>query len=206
VTITLELGYDVKHSDHHAIDYLTSFDRISEQVLPTDGVVGLSATVDTEAIPAPPGVNSPVAGQPAASFNALPAAERLMTLFGGTISGITYGPAADLSASQAEQTIFVTFVPDSAVAVLAWGGHIGSRIDWGFDGNGDPRSAGGISGSPYHMRLNDWVAVDFQLGNLGNQDRSLSADAVTPPGGLTVTKTVTCPRLGRRQLPDLGGL
>ena len=38
-----------------------------------------------------------------------------------------------------------------------------------------PNSAGGISGSPYHTRL---IAFD---GSGGNQDRSLSAGAVSPP-------------------------
>ncbi|MES2088834.1 MAG: hypothetical protein V4532_02440, partial [Pseudomonadota bacterium] len=39
-----------------------------------------------------------------------------------------------------------------------------------------------ISGSPYHMRL-----VDLD-GSGGNQDRSLSADAVTFPGSITIIK------------------
>ncbi len=67
-------------------------------------------------------------------------------------------------------------------AVLSWGGHIGSRQDWGFT-NGVPNSAGGISGSPYHMRLISW-----NLSNLGNQDRSLSAATVIAPGTITIIK------------------
>ena len=190
--ITLTLGYDIKHSNRHAVDYLTHFDRLephafqfghsAEVIDPLIGVSGVSMTVDTEAIPAPDTTNSPVPGQPATSFNALPSGERVMTLYGGTISGVAYAVHGDLTASQSETRISVSFTVDSSTAVLAWGGHIGSRLDWGFDG-GEPRSAGGISGSPYHMRLIDW-----NLNNLGNQDRSLSAGAVVDP-----CEEVVCP-------------
>jgi hypothetical protein len=59
---------------------------------------------------------------------------------------------------------------------MAWGGHIARAVDWGT-GN----SASGISGSPYHTRL---ISLD---GSGGNQDRSLSANAVEPPGECTLT-------------------
>src|SRR6185436_3541594 len=60
---------------------------------------------------------------------------------------------------------------------LAWGGHIATRQDWGSGS-----SAVAISGSPYHTRL---IALD---GSGGNQDRSLSADAVIFPGSITIIK------------------
>src|SRR3989344_3136900 len=180
-SVELILGYDIKHSDTHAIDYLTHFDRLephtpfghsAESIDPTNGVSGLSGTTTTFPIPAP-------------SFNSLPASERLMTLYGGTITGMSYVSEGSLTASQSETQIKVIFTPDSETAVFAWGGHIASRLDWGYDSDGVPLSAGGISGSPYHMRLIDW-----NLNNLGNQDRSLSADAVIPPGNLTIVKDV----------------
>ncbi|MCV4820721.1 hypothetical protein OFM15_32065, partial [Escherichia coli] len=64
--------------------------------------------------------------------------------------------------------------------VLAWGGHIAWGGDWGI-GN----SAGGINGSPYHMRL-----ISFD-GSGGNQDRSLSADAVIVAGVVNIVKQVS---------------
>ncbi|MDP2211745.1 MAG: SdrD B-like domain-containing protein [Candidatus Aquicultor sp.] len=185
--ITITLGYDIKHSGKHALDYLTHFNRINspphqdvfghpvETFDPKTGVFGVFATVGTFDIPAPSSTGSPVAGQPTTSFNALPVAERKMTLFGGTITNIAYVTHGSLTASQSETRIAVTFTAASSTAVLAWGGHIGSRADWGFVA-GVPRSAGGISGSPYHMRLIGWT-----LNNLGNQDRSLSAVAVYSP-------------------------
>ena len=185
-SITVVLEYDVMHSGKHAIDFLTHYDRIAEAVVPTDGVTGVSDTVGTYPIPAPSSVGSPVPGQPTDAFNALPAAERVMTLFGGEIDGMAYVSEGDLSSTgNSAAQVSVTFVADSATAVLAWGGHIASPENWGA-GN----SASGVSGSPYHMSVVDWT-----LGNLGNQDRSMQADVVLPsepeaPAQLTVTKVI----------------
>ena len=199
-SITLTLGYDIKHGDKHAIDYLTHFDRINvpphndvfghppEAILPLLGVTGVSATVSTYAIPAPSSTGSPVPPQPTQSHNDLITNEGpdsvKMTLFGGTISGISYFSQGNLTASKSETQISVTFTADSQTAVLAWGGHIASRLDWGYEPGGDPRSAGGISGSPYHMRLIGWT-----LDTLGQQDRSLKSAAVyAMDGSITVIK------------------
>ncbi len=197
-TITLDLGYDIKHSDHNAIDYLTHYNRLephtpfghsAETIDPTSGVSGVSGTTTTYAIPAPSSSGSPVFGQPTTSFNNLLSGERVMTLFGGTISNVSYVSQGSLSGTSSETVVRVTFNVNSSTAVLAWGGHIASRLDWGFV-SGSPRSAGGINGSPYHMRLKDW-----SLSNLGNQDRSLSAGAVITPSNITIHK-VTSPAGG----------
>ena len=187
-SITLVLGYDIKHGGVNALDYLTHYQRLlphgvfghaAETVDPWDGVNGLSGTITTFAIPTPDTANSPVPGQPATSFGLLPATERVMTLNGGTIANVAYTSQGDLTASQSETRIAITFTADSSTAVLAWGGHIARGDEW----NG--ASASAISGSPYHMRAKGW-----NLGNVGNQDRSLSADAVINPPKLIVIKQV----------------
>jgi len=199
-TIRVVFGYDIKHSGAHAIDYLTYYQRVNdplhtdvfghaaETFNPLAGVAGVDATTTTFPFPAPTvnlSVDPDGAGpggfvdQPVTSFGLLPGGERVMTLYGGTITNVQYDtagtlPQGDLNAEQSEARIEVTFTSNSATAVLSWGGHIGRRDEWGLPG--DPQSAGGISGSPYHMRLLDW-----NLTNLGNQDRSLSAVAVFVP-------------------------
>src|SRR5437899_1254594 len=193
--ITLDIGYDIRNSGKHAIDYVTQYQRLephtffghpAETVTPTSGVSGISSTTTTFAIPAPSSAGSPVAGQPTASFNALPASERVMTLFGGTISGVAYVSEGSLTASQSETVIRVTFTAASATAVLAWGGHIAQASVWGA-GN----SASGINGSPYHTRLKTW-----SLGNLGNQDRALAAGAVVVPKAAPTLVTTPNPTNG----------
>ncbi len=192
--ITLILEYDIKHSDRHAIDYLTHFQRLephagflhaAETLDPRIGVPAVAGSPllgdDTETIPAPSSAGSPVPGQPTQSYNDLVANEGpdsvVMTIYNGTFGGpIVYAGEGDLMASQSASSIAVSFTADDPTVVLAWGGHIASRNDWGFDADGVARSAGGIHGSPYHMRLIDW-----NLNNLGNQDRSLKAAAVFVP-------------------------
>ena len=113
-----------------------------------------------------------------------------MALFGGTFepvnppgggaqTAIYYVSQGSLTANSSETTIAVSFKATSSTVVLAWGGHIARGDQW----NG--ASASAISGSPYHMRTKSW-----NLNNVGNQDRSLSADAVINPPKLMVVKQV----------------
>ncbi|EMR04099.1 immunoglobulin domain-containing protein [Cesiribacter andamanensis] len=201
VPVSLEIGFDIKHSGKHALDYITSYDRLEphiffghdpETIDPTvgTGVVGGAVYAD---IP-PPIVNKNVTigvitkSQPLSSYNDLSADEKKMALWGGNFAAsnaIVYSSGGNLDVAQSQAIIVVSFTPTASTAVLAWGGHIASRLDWGDPITG-PNSAGGISGSPYHMRLLDW-----NLNNLGNQDRSLKADAVfAPPLECQVTPLV----------------
>jgi hypothetical protein len=171
---TVQLGYDIKHSGANAIDFLTHYDRLLphgafghpvELVDPTDGVSGLNTDVAECAIPLP----TNLAGTPAGtSFAAIQAADKdIFTVYGATSCSVAEVTAGDLSLAQSEARVDVTFNATSPTVVMAWGGHIAKSSDW--DGNG----AAEVSGSPYHMRLKAWTA-----GNVGNQDRSLSAAAV----------------------------
>jgi hypothetical protein len=192
--VELTIGYATKKSGSYAIDYLTQYQRLlphvtfahtlPEVINPLDGIAGVGSVVTTAPIPLPT-VNamidpdgadsSPAVPQPSTSMSLLPAAERVMTLYGGTLIDVTYVTQGDVSlaATTSETQVKVRFTANTSTAVLAWGGHLASRWEWGFNADGTPRSSGGISGSSYHMRLVTW-----NLNNLGNQDRSLSTDAV----------------------------
>jgi hypothetical protein len=194
--VELIVGYNLKRSGSYAIDYLTQYQRLLPHVLfahrnpevfdPLNGVTGVDTTTSTAPIPittrnvmidADGADGDPAMPQPSTNMAALTAQERMMTLFGGTLIDVSYVSEGDpnLAAGSSETQLKVRFKPTSPTAVLAWGGHIACRWDWGFNADGTPRSAGGISGSSYHMRLVNW-----NLGNLGNQDRSMSTDAVYP--------------------------
>ncbi|MEO5617609.1 MAG: FlgD immunoglobulin-like domain containing protein [Candidatus Eisenbacteria bacterium] len=194
--IEMVIGYDVKRSGAYALDYLTHYQRLLPHVLfghsqpevfdPLSGISGVGPLVTTAPVPIvsrnvsvdPDGSDpEPAALQPSTNMAALSQPERSMTLFGGTLIDVSYVSEADVSlaTSSSETRVKVRFTANSPKAVLAWGGHIACRWDWGFNPDGSPRSAGGISGSSYHMRLVGW-----NLGSLGNQDRSMSTDAVYP--------------------------
>ncbi|HEV8404166.1 MAG TPA: hypothetical protein VGQ31_14145 [Candidatus Limnocylindrales bacterium] len=164
-TVTIE--WDTTKSSKHAIDYLTTWNRTVADANPCLGVVGCGSP-DTFAIPADPQVTgagvTPVAGD--------------FTIFGGKITGVSaYSGGAAFPTGDNSRRITITFSADVPNPVLAWGGHIAARKDWGL-----LQSAVNIPGSPYHMRL-----IDLD-GSGGNQDRSLSAAAVVFPGSITITK------------------
>jgi len=211
------LEYDTYHGAV-AIDYLTHYQRlephgpfghIAEVVNPLAFESGSTkynmpaTSVNTFTIPPPAasgiasGSTKNITNQPTASYNALPANQRLMTIFNGVINDITYeheDQIAIVGNTNTSSSIRVRFTPDNDSAVLAWGGHIASRTDWGNStASGKPLSAGGISGSPYHMRQ---ISMNLCTGAnipIGNQDRSLSAAAVFPPPDCpSVTSQTQC--------------
>ena len=219
-----ELGYDTYHgavaidylTHFQRLEPHQPFGHIAEVIDPTFFVSGSSqyhmhlvdAGPNTISIdpPAAGGVSSGTfnadgtarndANQPLTSFNALPASEKKFTIYNGTIENFEYlaQPQIVVGGADVETRIRIRFLAHSDSVVLAWGGHIASRLDWGYtkDSKGklSPLSAGGISGSPYHMRQKAFDRVDCgfdtahvlqSFSGFGNQDRSLSAAAVVPP-------------------------
>jgi hypothetical protein len=173
----LVLEWDTRQAGKHAIDYLTHYERLqphnqfgghtAESVRPLDGLADVFGAPATFPIPVPSSVGSPTPGQPAASFNALSAAERSITIWNATITEAVYLQETGLNNAAASSQLRIDFVADQPTVVVALGGHIASPNDWGV-GN----SATSIAGSPYHLRL-----VSFD-GSGGNQDRSVQALAV----------------------------
>src|SRR5207244_629373 len=99
----------------------------------------------------------------------------VFTCFNCTITAASgYTLSGSYSGNSSTQ-ITLTFTATDSTPVIAWGGHIASEVDWG-----QGLSAGGISGSSYHMRLKG-----LDGGSTGNQDRSLAAGAVFPPPTIT---------------------
>ncbi len=186
-TVTIEWD-TTPQNGKHALDYLTSFNRTETNANPCQNVTnctynptGATSTTfgtgsfDTEDIPADPNVTgagvTPVAGK-----------FILIGNVGATVADIT--DVSDYTligtyAGASKTRISISFTTPVSNPVLAWGGHIATRLDWGVNS-----SAVAINGSPYHMRFID---VD---GKGGNQDRSLSSDAVIFPAEVTIIKDV----------------
>ncbi|MEO6610905.1 MAG: hypothetical protein ABIT05_11195, partial [Chitinophagaceae bacterium] len=207
----IRIAFDTRNSQHMAIDYMTSYNQPGphptvfpghtlpqETINPLAGLSGSFSGPSTYTIPSPGTINTPVPGQAQASFNALTAAQKLFTMWNGTVTNMTWVIQPDYAEANTsfEAIMEITFTPTALPVVMAWGGHIAARVDWGSNANGS-RSAGGIPGSPYHMRLKDWDVTGInsqncnaQFTSIGNQDRSLQISAL-PCTGLVAGNILT---------------
>jgi len=184
---TLILGYDILKNGKHAIDYLTSFDRTETQGAPdtqhnngNDPCNGLPAPGCTTAAPtstfAIPEDTVTVTSQTNPNTGIpVPQVPGVFTMWNGTITDVHYVTYA----GGEERQISITFTAASDRVLLAWGGHVAWQGEWGFG-----TSAGGINGSPYHMRI-----IDLD-GSGGNTDRALAATAVAIPAKVTLVKDI----------------
>jgi hypothetical protein len=184
-THSIVIAYDAKESGRHALDYLGTYNYTEALADPcVDGVCPAGGST-TKGIPADPYVTSQTNPNSGVAITQIPG---VMTLWGGTgavIDSVVYEGTFTGTATTEERRVRVTFtLPNASNVVFAWGGHIGWQGDWGAG-----QSAGSLNGSPYHMRLKE-IVVNGVLENIGNQDRSLSADAVDVSGGIIIVKRV----------------
>ncbi len=196
-TYTITIEYDTTQGGDHAFDYLTSFDRTE----PTPGndpctrkVGGSVVTICdpltsvTTPIPIDPNVTAGQDGNLGTPGDNITQIPGVFTLFNGNaLSVLNPGSAYTLSgtyAGNSSTSLKVQFTATSNIAVLAWGAHISTRLDWGT-----ANSAIAINGSPYHIRLTQIVCSGAgEQCNVGNQDHQLAAGAVFFPIQLTVIK------------------
>src|SRR5829696_7855903 len=183
---TVRIEWDTTQGGDHALDYLTSFDRTETTANACTGILTVAqcaAAPTTAAIPVDPNVTKGQDQTLGNSDDIVQVPGQQFKMWGGNLTGTA--PNYVLSgtyAGNSATSIDIQFTATGTDAVLAWGGHIASRQDWGA-GN----SAIAISGSPYHMRLLTLIPPDQG----GNQDRSLSTDAVIFPATFNVIKAAT---------------
>jgi len=194
----VQIEWDTSKGGKHALDYLKTYNAT---VLSADPTASLSGSV-TWGTPSPfaiPNPDSIMQSDPEwggvqdsgdfTIYNGTITSVSTYTLEKSDLSLVTEPPGTACTSGgcydgDTSTYIDVFFTANDSDVLLAWGGHIASRIDWG---NGN--SAAAISGSPFHMRINEFFDVtnDDTL-NVGNTDRSLSAAAVIFPGQITVEK------------------
>lgn len=179
-TNTVVIGYDRIHSGKNAIDYLGSYDYTETNADACSGITPVNYTCN-EAAPTATAA-TPTEGLLASHVPPIPQIAGSFYFYGATFDSAPVFVPCGVADESLVRCVQITFTPGAGVTnpLLAWGGHIAWRGEWGAG-----QSAGGISGSPYHMRL------EALNGTGGNQDRSLSADAVFGPGSLRIIKQVT---------------
>ena len=91
------------------------------------------------------------------------------------------------------RVVFYVTATSNSNIVISFGGHIASRVDWGSL-SGTPQSAGGISGSPYHLSkeglCNPLTSPTDCTTGVGQGDLQLSAGAVVVPNNITIRKVM----------------
>ena len=191
----LTIGYDAVESGLHAYDYLGSYDASAfpgQQIVPCYDVSNTGGShacgtgpppnpdpPSTLAVPTdtqstfPNGSHPPP--QPAGDFSA----------WGARLEEAEYvspSPIGPGTTGTVKRFIQVTFAADGTNAVLAWGGHIASVLDWG-----PGRTYTSVhAGAPFHMRLPTQICeVGGDCTTTGNQDLSMHTTALVVSPGLT---------------------
>ena len=190
-TYAVTISWKSSSDGRKTLDYITSFDRTETTADPCAGSACSGSPV-TLSIP-----SNGSLGIPQAAGN--------ISLWGGTfiVAGATVANSGDLcggatcviasnpSAYSMTGTLATTsttstrvyFTATTTSAVLAWGGHIASQVDWGVG-----QAAGAVNGSSYHMYFTELECSNLNC-NVGQKDRSMSTSAVTVPGSITVEKS-----------------
>jgi hypothetical protein len=176
---TISITWDTSKGGAHAFDYLTTYTASEAPANACAGVTGCSGfPVDTEPVPVDPLVAAGPDGVAGNGDDVTPLAGNF-TLYGGNITAVSAYSHSGTFAGDSSASITISFTTTVANPVLAWGGHISRRLDWG-------QGAVNISGSSYHTGVGD---LD---GSGGSQDLQLASDAVIFPAHITITK-VTSP-------------
>ena len=191
---TATIEWDATQGDKNALDYITTVNRTVENANPCQDLT-LSSGCDWENPDSFEPI--PIDTDMEEGRNQLPGdgddidqIAGKIRMWNGSITGLgaySYDPTPWDYLSSTTISIPITFTVDSGATdvLLAWGGHISTRQDWG-----EANSAINISGAPYHMRLLKVVHdADGDIVASGNRDLQLSASAVFFPITLTVEKT-----------------
>lgn len=167
-THTVQLTWQTTKGGKHAYDYLMSW-NYSEGWIPLSnlcsGITGCTGWAQsTFPIPTDPNAVNQIPGS--------------MTIFNGTITGMSAYSLSGSYAGDSDTSITITFDTTSNQVFLVWGGHIASVVDWGAT-----NSASSIPGAPYHMKV-----TAFDGGAIGNRDNQVMTEALVPPGELVIIK------------------
>src|SRR6185312_3313345 len=171
-------------------DYLGSYNasqRPGQSIVPCNGIAQTSG-------PHACGNSPSTVDVPTDTHTIFPSGSQqhgVFSAWGVRLESASYVNPALITASTTgtvERVMEVTFTAQGPVAVIAWGGHVASILNWG-----PGRTFAQVgSGAPFHMRLK--ASHSF---NPGNQDLSLHVDVIAPrPAPFTTTVNPASVELG----------
>ena len=185
----ITLGWDAVESDKNALDYLATYnhDVTSADPCSGDSLCTLATPSSTAVIPDDirmqrgrddiDGNDDDITQTPGE-----------FTVWGGNIAavgGYNY-PTGFAYTGSHEITLTLRIEATASTMVLAWGGHMASRLDWGI-----VNGVVNLRGSPFHMRASgSEYDGDGYVGSISGiqGDLVLSTSAVVFPSYLNITK------------------
>jgi hypothetical protein len=172
-----QIRWDTTKSGKHALDYLTSYNHT---LLMVDPCLGYPCTGLPEyTYPIPPDTfmqSDPnwMGSQDPGDF----------AMWGAEITDVSDYETPLNYDGDTETSIMIYFTAEEEDAVLAWGGHISERADWGPN-----NSAVFIPGSPYHMRSGEFFDITNNRSRAsGSTDLPLSATGTIYPAYVKIIK------------------
>jgi uncharacterized repeat protein (TIGR01451 family) len=108
---------------------------------------------------------------------------RQMTMYGGTITGVSapvHDNASGSGDDYAQITVTYSVAATPAKVQLLFGGHLAASV--GPRGWGDNVGSSFINGGPYHVKL-----VQVDTSSIGNRDNQITSGAILPTGTQTQT-------------------
>jgi uncharacterized repeat protein (TIGR01451 family) len=174
---------------NHAYDYLATWNYTETNANRCQDLLAAdcpSGSASTFPIPSDATVVADSNGPGSSTaLHELPQADRQMTMYGGTITGVST-PVHDNAAGSGDDfaTIIVTYsVPSTATDTkvqLLFGGHLAASV--GPRGWGNNVGSSFINGGPYHIKL-----TQVDSSSIGNRDNQINSAAILPIGTQTQT-------------------
>lgn len=183
----LTVAYDVTKGGKYAYDYLTSYDRTENGSFPSAGQADPCSDVIPLCNPLAPTATADITDDPLVNAPNGPGqiAGQTIDFWGASSASFAYTAFTGTQADTSTRFVTFTFRASATTAVVAWGGHISTRENWG-----DNNSAIAITGSPYHFFLDHFAdEVTPDLG-VGEQHHQISVDAIYFPAAITIEKLV----------------
>ena len=194
---TFHLRYLIRKADNHAYDSLATWDHTQSDALRCTGFAGNALSACNAAtggspsvtpIPADPLVVNSSCNSPSGSPNNITSTHQLANqefqMFGGTLATLT---SADYKGTSSDsegtyQSIDVRFSTSGAKSTVYF--YFGGHLARGEGGWGEGCGAGGISGGPYHIKLD---GLDAE--SIGNRDNQIMSGAILPLADATIAST-----------------
>jgi uncharacterized repeat protein (TIGR01451 family) len=196
-TVTFEYTSRKGSAAAHAYDSLATWNLTQTTANRCDGLAAADCpggSANTFPIPNDPAVVCPATTPTSAHM--IPAGSgRLMTMYGGTITGVSVpthsnaNPPGCSGDDDGSVTITYSVASLPAKVMILVGGHLAPGT--GSRGWGAGTGAGSISGGPYHMKL-----TSADGSSVGSRDNQIQAGAVAP--------LVPTPVLAIAKTPDAG--